>query len=157
MDILSKKDKMILEELQKDCRQSMRKLSRKLGIPATTIHERIRKMIKKGVIKKFSAILDLEKIGLPTTAIVLVKRSGTEKKGKIDYKHIGKVLSKFPEIQEVYVVTGEYDAILKIRGKSEKEIGAYVVDKLWNISDVERSITCFVLHASKEENELKLV
>lgn len=152
---IDKKDKLILKQLQKDCKQSTRELGKKLKMPATTIHQRIRKLINRGIIKNFSAILDPEKIELSTTAIVLVKRS-SYRRGKVSHEHIGDVLAKIPEIEEVYLVTGEYDAVLKIRGKTEREIGKWVVDKLWNIPEVERTLTFFVFHKSKESNIFNL-
>ncbi|MBI4019275.1 MAG: Lrp/AsnC family transcriptional regulator [Candidatus Aenigmarchaeota archaeon] len=152
---LDKKDKDILAELQKNCRQSTRTLGRKLGMPATTVYQRITRMRNRGLIKGFSAILDPEKIGLPTVAMVLVKRY-VRKDGKMKSEHIGQALAKLPEVQEAYLVTGEYDALIKVRGKSEKEIGKWVVDTLWNMPEVERTLTLFCFYESKESHILQL-
>ena len=153
--LINPKDKLILSELQKDSRLSVRELSKRTKVPATTVHDRIRRMVNSSVIKKFTTILDHEKVGLSTTAIILVKRA-VGRKGKIKHEHIGETLAKLPEVQEVYVVTGEWDAILKVRGVNEREIGKWVVDKLWNMPEIDRTLTFFVFHTSKETTELKL-
>ena len=152
---LDKKDRMVLEELQKDSRQSTRELGKKIKMPATTVHQRIRRLVEKGIIKSFSIVIDPEKIDLPTTAIILVKRA-IGRKGKIRHENIGEALAKVPEVQEVYVVTGEWDAVLKVRGRSEREIGKWVVDTLWNMPEVERTLTFFVFHKSKESHALHI-
>src|SRR3989344_5005005 len=155
MDNLDRLDRAILEELQKDCRQSTRELAKKLHAPATTIHLRIKKMVQSGVIKGFSVILDAEKIGLPTTAFILVRRF-VSRKVHVKSEHIGELLAKLPETEDVYVISGEYDAILKVRGKNERDIGKWVVDNLWNIPEVGRTLTFFAFHKSKDTNILPL-
>jgi Lrp/AsnC family leucine-responsive transcriptional regulator len=112
-------------------------------------------MLSRGIIKGFSAVIDPEKVGLPTIAIVLVKRA--HKGGQnVKSENLGESLAKLPEVQEVYLVTGEHDAIIKIRGTNERDIGKWVVDKLWNMPDVERTLTLFAFYKSKESHALYL-
>ncbi len=154
---ISSSDRLILQELQNNGRASLRQLGKKLKMPPTTIHQKIRRMKEFGVIKKFTTIIDPEKVDLSTTAFILVKRSAHRKRtGKIKSENVGDALARLPEAQEVHVVTGEWDAVLKIRGRNEKEIGKWVVDKLWNMPEVERTLTFFVFHTSKETTELVL-
>ncbi len=148
---LDKKDKAILMQLQEDAKQSSRDLSKKLGMPATTIHERIKKMENEGVIKGYHVAIDPEKVGLPTTALVLVRRMPKVSTGKkVFYKRIGDLVAKLPEVQEAHVVTGEYDMVLKVRGGNDKEVGAYIVDKIWNLPEVERTLTLVSFYTPKD-------
>ncbi len=154
---IDKKDKAILMALQDNAKQSSRDLSRKLGMPATTIHERIRKMEKEGVIKGYHVAIDYNKVGMPTTAIVLVRRMPrTTKTRKIVYERIGDEVAKIPDVQEAHVVTGEYDMILKIRGRNEKEVGRYIVDKIWNMPEVERTLTLISFYTAKDTCRIEL-
>ena len=154
---VDKKDIVILNALQEDAKQSSRDLSKKLGMPATTIHERIRKLEKEGVIKGYHVELDYEKVGFPTTAIVLVRRMPkVTPERKIFYRKIGDSASKLPNVQEVHVVTGEYDMVLKLRGKNEKEVGAYVVETIWNLPEVERTLTLINLYTAKDTCKIEL-
>lgn len=154
---IDKKDKAILEELQENAKQSSRDLSRKLGIPATTIHERIKRMEKEGVIKGYHVALDYEKVGMPTTAMVLVSRMPrTTPEKRTFYKRIAEYAAKIPEVQEAHVVTGEYDMVLKVRGKNEKEVGSFIVDKLWNLPEVERTLTLMSFYTAKDTCKIEL-
>lgn len=155
---LDEADKTILEELQKNCRQSTRELGRKLKMPATTVHQRIRKLVETGIIKGFSAIVDHYKVGMPTTAFVLVRRVPRpfSKRDRIKPKNIGDSLAQLPEVEEAHVVTGEWDVILKVRGANEREIGSWVVDTLWNAPEVGRTLTFFSFYEAKDTNAVWL-
>ncbi len=152
---LDKIDKAILNELQADCRQSTRELGKKLKMPASTVHQRIRKLAERGVIKSFSVIVNPEKVDMPTTALILVKKT-TYRRGKIKTESVGEALAKLPEVQEVYLVSGQHDVILKVRGRNEREIGRWVFDTLWNVPGVERTLTLFVFHSAKDSHVLQI-
>lgn len=154
---IDKKDRSILMALQENAKQSSRDLSKTLGIPATTIHERIKKMEAEGIIKGYHVSIDYEKVGVPTTAIILVRRMPrTTADRKIFYKKIADLTAKIPEIQESHVVTGEYDMVLKIRGKNEKEVGAFIVDNIWNLPEVERTLTLMTFYTAKDTCRIEL-
>jgi len=84
---LGEEDVIILRELQEDGRISYAELSRKTRIPDSTIYDKIKKLISRGVIKKFAAIIDQEKVGLNAVAII-----GVETGAKL-YKKVAETLS----------------------------------------------------------------
>ena len=156
MDI-DKKDKMILMALQDDAKQSSRDLSKKLGIPATTIHERIKRMEKEEIITGYHVAIDPEKIGMTTTAIILVRRVPRKSISKnVFYTKIADLAAKLPEIQEVHLVTGEYDMLLKVKGISDKTVGEYIVEKIWSLPEVERTVTFMSFYTAKDTCRLQL-
>ena len=64
--MIVEKDKKILKELKKNSRNTTKQISSILKIPRVTVHDRIKKMKEKGIIKKFTVSIDYKKIGLPT-------------------------------------------------------------------------------------------
>ncbi len=154
---LDKKDTAILMALQEDAKQSSRDLSKKLDLPATTIHERIRKMEKEGIIKGYHVAIDFEKAGMPSTAIVLIKRTPIlHSKKKVIYRKVADQIAKLPEIQEAHTLSGEFDMILKIRGRNEKDIGNFVSDVIWSLPEVERTQTLLCFHTAKDTCKIEL-
>ncbi|HIJ98073.1 TPA: Lrp/AsnC family transcriptional regulator [archaeon] len=154
---IDKKDRSILMALQEDAKQSSRDLSKKLDLPATTIHERIRKMEKDGIIKGYHVAIDYEKAEMPSTAIVLIKRTPIIKSGKkIIYRKIADLIAKLPEIQEVHTLSGEFDMMLKIRGRNERDIGNFVSDIIWSLPEVERTQTLLCFHTAKDTCKIEL-
>jgi len=68
--MIDNKDKIILAELKKNARKSTKKIASNVKIPRVTVHDRIQKMVDKGIIKSFTVTLDYKKIDLPTTVFI---------------------------------------------------------------------------------------
>lgn len=88
-------DLKIIRHLQDDARMSYRELGRKLGVPHTTIFTRTERLLKKGIIKKFSAILHPHDIGLQM-GFIFVKASPSESNS------IARKISEFDEVRKVF-------------------------------------------------------
>ncbi len=140
---LDSKDFLILEHLERDASLTTKKLAAMLGMPQTTVHNRIKKLKQLGVIKKYVAILDHKKLGKALTAYVLLD---------IDYLNhdelFGK-LSNLPFVKEVSAVTGANDIIMKVRAKDAEELGEIVLKNLKRMGGVTRTETMLVLDAVK--------
>ena len=155
---LDEKDLKILRVLQSDSSLSIKEISRRLGIPVTTIHARIKKLEKKGVIKAYRAILDGNKVGIGTTAFVLASFAyRLPGRGEpLSQREVAEEIAKFPEVQEVHIITGDWDILIKVRAGSVDEIGKFVVDKLRKVRGVEKTLTCMVFETAKETTELNI-
>jgi DNA-binding Lrp family transcriptional regulator len=145
--VIDDKDELILDELEKNARQATKSISRRTGIPRATVHERIKKLKKKGVIKGFTIIKDRSLLGLPLTAFVLV----SFKKGKLSQKRIAETISALPRISEVHIIAGQWDLLLKAHGKSFEDIGDMVVGRLREMEQVEHTLTWGVFKTVKEK------
>ena len=81
--MLDDKDRAILNELEKDSRRSTKSIAKDLNIPRATVHERIRRMMERGIIKGFTVVPDFGKLGEPVTAFILYRsyRTTTSPRG----------------------------------------------------------------------------
>jgi len=146
--MLDEKDELILAELKKDSRMSTADIARKTGLPRVTVHERIRKLKEKGVIKRFTTMLDNSKVGKPITAFVLISYDPHQ---EITQRKLAERLAKLDEVYEVHILGGEWDLLLKVRGESVEGIGKLVVDKLREIGGIGRTVTLTCFSTVKEE------
>jgi DNA-binding Lrp family transcriptional regulator len=146
--MVDEKDELILAELRKDSRMSTVDIARKTGLPRVTVHERIRKLKEKGVIKRFTIMLDHSKVGKPTTAFVLVSYDPHQ---QITQRKLAERLAKLDEVYEVHILAGEWDLLLKVRGESIEGIGRLVVDKLREIGGIGKTLTVTCFSTVKEE------
>jgi len=146
--MLDEKDLKILEELKTDARQSTADISRKTKIPRVTVHERIQKLRKIGVIEKFTVKLSGQKIGMPTVAFVMVKALPNV---QADQNKLAQDIARIPEVLEAYSITGEWDFILKIRAENIEEIGRIVVNRVRQVKGVERTFTISTFSELKSE------
>lgn len=145
--MIDEKDRAILEELKKDARRTTKEISRAVNMPRATVHERIKKMYEKGIIKEFTAVPDYVKLGEPILVFILVSFIPNP---KISQREVAQQIADLPGVMEVHLISGEYDILLKIRGKSMEDIGSLVIDRLRQIEGVGRTMTCAAFATVKE-------
>ncbi|MFO7872299.1 MAG: Lrp/AsnC family transcriptional regulator [Candidatus Undinarchaeales archaeon] len=157
---IDKKDKAILNELQKNCKLSSRQLSDKLGIPATTIHNRIKKLEENEVIKSYNAKIDPTKIGYNSSALVFIRakqdfvaqEEGNSQKAPKPLEN----LIKMPQVLDAYATTGHDDIVIRVVGKDDREVGSFVINDLWKLPGIERTRTEIIVFEGESNNYLKL-
>lgn len=141
--ILDDVDKKIIKILQEDARTPFSKIAKMLNLSESTIHMRMKRLRENGVIKGFYVDIDPEVIGYNVVAFVMIKADPKKYEGTL------KKISEFKEVLEVYDVTGEYYALLKVRVKTREEL-AKVLDMIGNMDGVTSTYTMFVLRTIKE-------
>ena len=122
---LDEKDFAIIDELKKNARLSEKKIAKRTGIPMTTVHNRIKKLMELGIIEAYTIRLNHKKLGTPLTAYVLLKTLLG-----VDQKEMLIQISKMPSIYEVAMVTGEFDILFKVKIKTMEELNKIVVQTL---------------------------
>lgn len=151
--MLDEKDLAILDVLQENGRLTVKEISKKVNSPITTTHARLKKLEKEGYIKAYRAILDARKLGFTTTAFIFVSFSREQ---GLDQRKVAEQIAKIPEVQEVHIITGEWDILVKARVGSVDDLGELVVGRLRSIQGVERTYTSVVLETVKETQKLPL-
>ncbi len=155
---LDKQDLEILRILQKNCRLSAKEISKKTGILPTTVYAKIKRMEELGVIKSYNAVLDSKKLGKPVSAFILVSfeyRQAGEKE-LISQREIAKKISAFPEVQEVHIIIGEWDILIKIKSASVENVGKFVIDKLRKVKGIGKVVTSMGFSSEKESLEIDI-
>ena len=142
------KDEMILAELKKNARNSTKKIATTISVPRVTVHDRIQKMMQQGIIKSFNVSIDYKKIGYATEVFVFIAFIPAP---DVSQRELAKRIAKLPGVHEVHIISGEYDLLLKVRGKSLEDIGLLVVDKLRQLKGVGRTLTFACFETVKEE------
>ena len=143
---MDKKDKTILELLNENSKLTTNQISKKTTIPITTIHNRIKKLEKEGIITGYTLKLDYKKIGKPITAYMLLTVTYTLPDGKkLRQEDIAKTIKKLEEVEEVNIMTGITDILIKVRIKDIDQLNTFVIDKLRNIEGIDKTQTMLVL------------
>jgi len=146
MTQLDDKDYRILTLLRENARLTTGEMAKELGIAQTTIHNRIKRMRESGIIKRFTVDLDGKKIGRGLVAYILCTVSYHTSRGqKIDQYEVARLIKALPEVEEVSIVTGENDIIVKVALRDVDELNHFIIDKLRNTEGVEKTMTSVVL------------
>ena len=69
---------------------------------------------------------------------------------------IAEQIARFPEVQAVHIISGDWDILIKIKGESVDAVGNFVIDKLRTVKGIEKTLTCMVFDTQKETTELTL-
>ncbi len=146
-------DKQILAILQQDARITNVQLAKKIGISPPAMLERVKRLEKNGIIKRYVAILDPSKVSKGVFALVSVSLSAHQL-ASID--QFTKQIKKLDEVLECYHVAGEEDFILKIAVSSIQDYENFILSKLTKINGVSKVNTKFVLSTVKYNTKIKI-
>jgi Lrp/AsnC family leucine-responsive transcriptional regulator len=140
-------DLAILSELREDSRKTLQDLGAAVGLSPTSIWSRIKKLEAQGVIKRYTVDLDPAKLGYHDFVIVqLTLESHTDE----TLYEFGRVLATIPEIQEAYLVSGDYDYYIRIAVRDTRDYERLLREKLYKIPGIRHSKSSFVLRVLKE-------
>ena len=150
MDHLDKEDIEILKALQGRARTSYNMISKQTGIPSSTVHDRVKRFIERGVVKGFITLINEESIGCTQVAIIGVE-TGAEL-----YSDVAYALTKVEEVVEVYGTTAQYDLMIKIRTYNRPHL-AKTLNKIRSISGVHDINIASIIEVFKEEHTLPIM
>lgn len=147
--VLDEKDKKILEVLTDHADYTTRQIAKKILLPQTTIHNRIRRLQQLGIIKKFTVALDYGKLGKGFVAHVLISANLhiLKQKHKTQYD-LAKELKKLYCVERVDIVSGGTDIIAIIRVKDVEEFDTVLLEKIQLIEGIEKTQSLIVIHGT---------
>ena len=153
---LDEKDSAILMLIQKDSKLTAKQISKKVGAPITTVFAKTKRMEEQGIIREYRAIVEPEKLRAGTAAFILASVSYRTKADDvpISQRIVAEEIARFPEVQEVHIITGDWDLLVKLRAENVDAVGKFVVDKLRLIKGLEKTLTCMVFETVKETTEV---
>ena len=142
---LDEDDFKILGVLQGEGDISFSRLGRAVGIPTSTVHDKVKRLINEGVIKKFTIIIDERALGF--NVVVLL---GVETDAKF-YKKVAEKLITMVEVVEVYGTTAEFDLMIKIQAINRDEL-TKILDKIRAIDGIDDIYIFSVLEVFKDQH-----
>jgi Lrp/AsnC family transcriptional regulator for asnA, asnC and gidA len=145
MDRIDDLDLKILSELSKDASISVPKLSKKVNINASVVYSRIKRLIKRGLIKKFTVIINDEALGLNVKAL-----TGINMDSKLRDNVLNE-LFKIPEVREVSEVTGRFDVLVTMNSRSLDEMHQLISEKVGRIEGVQKTETFIEMRKTARE------
>ncbi len=155
---LDEKDREILGMLMDDAKVSAKDISLKIDSPITTVYSRIKRLEDAGVIRGYKPVLDAGKLGRPTTAFIFVsftyRPPGADK--DLNQREVAKIVGRYPEVQEVHIITGDWDFLIKVKEKDVNAVGRFVVDKLRTVPGISKTLTIMVFDPVKESMDVPL-
>ncbi len=138
-------DMNLLYELTKDGAISVPNLSKKLGINASVLYSRIKRLLKKKLIKKFTIVIDDSLLGIEVKASVGVNRDPKLK------DQIHKQLMETPEVVSISEITGRFDILLRIHAENLEALHTVVIEKIGKIEAIQNTETIVELQKTDKD------
>ncbi|QOF76331.1 Lrp/AsnC family transcriptional regulator [Variovorax sp. 38R] len=142
-----KTDLAILRVLLLDSRKTLQEIGNEVGLSPTSCWTRIKKLEASGVIKRYTVDIDPAKLGYHDSVIVQVTLESHTDETLYDF---GRTLATIPEIQEAYLVSGDYDYYIRIAVRDTRDYERLLREKLYKIPGIRHSKSHFVLRVLKE-------
>ncbi|MET3180836.1 UNVERIFIED_ORG: Lrp/AsnC family leucine-responsive transcriptional regulator [Variovorax guangxiensis] len=142
-----KTDLAILRVLLLDSRKTLQEIGNEVGLSPTSCWTRIKKLEATGVIKRYTVDVDPAKLGYHDSVIVQVTLESHTDETLYDF---GRTLATIPEIQEAYLVSGDYDYYIRIAVRDTRDYERLLREKLYKIPGIRHSKSHFVLRVLKE-------
>lgn len=135
----------LLFELTQDGSISVPILSKKLGINASVLYSRIKRLMKKKLIKKFTIIVDDSLLGVGVKASVGINRDPKLKDS------IHKQLMTTSEVVSISEVTGRFDMLIKVHAKNLEALHSIVIEKIGKIEGIVNTETFVELQKTDKD------
>ena len=145
MDGFDNLDLKLLFELSKNGNISVPTLSKKLGINASVLYSRIKRLVRKKLIKKFTIEIDDSLLGISVKALVGINRDPKFK------EQIYEKLLEISEIISIAEVSGRFDTMLQVFAKDLEDLHMVVIDKIGKIDGVQNTETFVELQKTDKE------
>ncbi len=142
----------LLKILKNNALETPDNIAKMLNISTEEVRSRIADYEKRGIIKGYQAIVNEDVLKMDrVTALIEVKVSPEREGG---FNHVATRIGKFPEVQSIYLVSGDFDLLLFVVGPDLKEVAFFVSEKLATIDGVHATATHFMLKTYKHHGVL---
>ena len=145
--------KDILKILEKDARTTVDQIATMTGTPGTKVAKEIKQAEKDRTILKYKTIINWDKLDNGSSVSALIEVKVTPQRD-VGYDSIAERIYRFPQARTVYLVSGTYDLLIVVTGKTMQEVADFVAQKLAPVEGVQSTITHFLLKRYKEDGEI---
>lgn len=114
-------DRQILEHLAVDGRRPYAQIAKDLGVATATVHQRVKRLRERGIIKGYRLELDWEAVGLPVAAVISISSQADK-----SLVAVAEDLRSIPYVASCVAVTGEFDMYATVRARSSAHLGELV-------------------------------
>ncbi len=138
----------ILPLLRENARYSTEDLARQTGLDESEVEAAIQELERDGVVKGYRAIVDRDKVE-PERVRASVELNVTLDR-ETGYDDIAERLAKFPEVQGLRLVSGDFDFAMDVEGDSMSEVSHFISEKVAPVPEITQTVTHYIMETYKE-------
>lgn len=140
----------LLAVIERNSRIDLKELAVILGVEEIDVVNELQTLEEEGIVCGYHTMIDWEKTSIEKVSALIEVRV-TPQRGQ-GFDNIAERIYKYPEVTSVYLISGGFDLLVTLEGKSLKEISGFVSDKLSTLDSVLSTATHFILKKYKEKH-----
>jgi DNA-binding Lrp family transcriptional regulator len=145
-------NKEILQILENDARTTPEQIATMTGIPVSEVAKEIAQAEKERIILKYKTMINWEKLESDQVSALIEVRVIPQR--DVGFDSIAERIYRFPQARTVYLLSGTYDLLVIVSGKTMHEVANFVSQKLAPIEGVQATTTHFMLKKYKDDGEI---
>jgi len=142
----------ILKILENDARTTPKQISTMTSIPPNEVAKIIKQAEKDRTILKYKTIINWDKVGEEQVSALIEVKVAPQR--DVGFDAVAEHIYRFPQARSVYLLSGAYDLLVLVTGKTMHEVADFVSQKLAPIEEVQGTVTHFMLKRYKEDGEI---
>ena len=150
---LDRIDRSILKELQTNGRLSIVELAARINLTNTPCSERVRRMEKSGLIKKYKAVVNPDMLGLNHLTVVQISMAITSDNYLDD---VNTAIKDIPEVESCLMVAGSFDYVLVVRTRDMAHYREVLGDRISQLPGIRQTNSFAVMEVVKEDNDIQI-
>ncbi|MBQ7442671.1 MAG: Lrp/AsnC family transcriptional regulator [Bacteroidaceae bacterium] len=150
---LDETDRLLLRTLQKNAKLTTKELAAAVNLTSTPVFERQKRLEREGYIKRYTAILDADKLGLGLQVFCKVK---LQQINHAIADSFTRRIMRMPEVTECYNTSGSYDYLLKVRVRDMAHYNEFILSKLGEIDTIASIESTFVMNEVKHSYSINI-
>jgi DNA-binding Lrp family transcriptional regulator len=144
--------KKILKILESDARVTPKQISTMTGAPQSEVVKLIKQAEKDQTILKYKTIINWDKVKEEQVSALIEVKVAPQR--DLGFDAVAERIYRFPQARSVYLLSGTYDLLVLVTGKTMHEVADFVSQKLAPIEEVQGTVTHFMLKRFKEDGEI---
>ena len=142
----------ILKTIEKNSRIDLAELAIRLGVTEVEVANTMEELESEGIICGYHTMIDWDKTSIEKVSALIEVRVTPQREEGFD--RIAERIYNYPEVTSVYLISGGYDLLVSLEGKSLKEVSQFVSDKLSTLDTVISTATHFILKRYKDHGTI---
>lgn len=139
----------LLEVVSTDAREPIEDIARQLDIDAETVDRLLGELEEEGIVLGYRAVIDWNRADEDHVAAIV--ELNVELDRETNYEQIADRIARFPAVQSLWLVSGNYDFAVEVVGESMQDVSAFVSEQVAPIPEVTQTVTHFVMETYKQD------
>ncbi|MFC1517437.1 Lrp/AsnC family transcriptional regulator [Candidatus Margulisiibacteriota bacterium] len=144
----------VLELLQENSRLTVKEIATMLKKSETVVKKAIKKLEKDGIIVKYGAVINNEKLSKKKETVQAWIEIRVSPERETGFDSLADRIARFPQVNSLYLMSGGYDFLALVEGKTLQDVAFFVSQKLATLERVQSTATHFMLKKYKEDRAI---